>query len=194
VNDVGVKGGDWFMKMTSVVLVVVLSVSLFLVGTTSSASYDPWIDLDDDGDIDIFDIVQMAGAYGTTGTPINKTALLLEMQARIDVLNATVSTLNECVVVTGSKPYNAAITYTLGTGFIIDVSDSVPSGFALVSAFATGRKTDLGGTTLDEPPLNLLPRVSGTSIEIRVWDAEGFEYDNWSGQRAHVDYTLFCTK
>ena len=81
------------MKMITVMLMAVLSVSLFLVGLTSSAPYDPWIDLDDDGDIDIFDIVQMAGAYGTTGTPINKTELLLELAARLDLLNATVMAL-----------------------------------------------------------------------------------------------------
>ncbi|MCK4685099.1 MAG: hypothetical protein KAT44_09080 [Pirellulales bacterium] len=32
--------------------------------------------MDDDGDIDIFDIVNIAARYRTTGTPINKTALL----------------------------------------------------------------------------------------------------------------------
>jgi hypothetical protein len=71
-------------------LITALLFSMLLVGITSSAPYDPWCDLDDDGDIDIFDIVKMAGAYGTTGTPINKTALLLELEERIDTLNATV--------------------------------------------------------------------------------------------------------
>ena len=78
---------------TKTMLIVVLACSMLLVGITSSAPYDPWCDLDDDGDIDIFDIVKMAGAYGTTGTPINKTELLLELEGRIDTLNATVMEL-----------------------------------------------------------------------------------------------------
>jgi len=38
-----------------------------VVGGTSSTPYDAWYDFDDDGDIDIYDIVDIAGRYGTTG-------------------------------------------------------------------------------------------------------------------------------
>lgn len=38
----------------------------FLVGVTTS-EYDPWLDNDSDGDIDIFGVVLVATAYGTTG-------------------------------------------------------------------------------------------------------------------------------
>jgi len=48
--------------------------------------YDPWLDYNDDGKIDILDIAATAKAYGTTGTPINKTALLLELQSRVEAL------------------------------------------------------------------------------------------------------------
>lgn len=40
-----------------------------LVGVTSSAEYDPWVDLDDSGEIDIFDALTLAGVYGTSGNP-----------------------------------------------------------------------------------------------------------------------------
>jgi len=60
-----------------------------LVGVTSSAEYDPWCDINDDGLIDIVDIVSLAIRFGEEGTPINKTALLLELQDRIDSLNGT---------------------------------------------------------------------------------------------------------
>lgn len=188
------------MKITSttsvnVILACIMLTSILLVVTTTSqGEYDPWVDLNDDGWIELSDFFILSSHVGTSGTPINKTALLLELEARIDALNATVISLKQCIVVTGSKPYNAPTAYTSGTGFVIDVSGSIPSGFTLVSTFATGRKTDLGGSTLDEPPLSLLPRVSGTYIEIRVWDFGGDEYDNWSSQRAHIDYTLFITK
>ncbi len=90
------------MKITSLALLTILFSSMFLIGTTTSIStkgvhdYDPWCDFDDDGDIDIYDIVDIAGRYGTTGTPINKTALLYnvndtftELLSRIDSLNAS---------------------------------------------------------------------------------------------------------
>lgn len=51
--------------------------------------YDPWCDLDDDGKINIYDVVMVTSKYNTTGTPMNKTAKLLELQAGIDSLNAT---------------------------------------------------------------------------------------------------------
>ncbi len=60
------------------------------VGTTSANEYDPWIDTNDDGIIDIFDIAKLALAFGAEGTPINKTALLLDLLNRLDALNATV--------------------------------------------------------------------------------------------------------
>ena len=182
------------MKIVAILFATLFVASFLFVGLTSSSPYSPWYDFNGNGEIDIFDIVDIAGRYGTTGTPINITELLLELQARIDELEVIVASHEECIVVTGSKLYNAPISYISGTGFVIDVSGSIPSGFTLVSVFATGRKTDLGGTTLDEPPLNLLPKVSGSNIEIRVWDVGGAEYDDWSSQRAHIDYNLFITK
>ena len=54
--------------VTNIVLSLVLLSSLFYVGVTSSiAVYDPYADYDQDGDIDIYDVVPMADAYGTTG-------------------------------------------------------------------------------------------------------------------------------
>ena len=66
-------------------LALCLTAALF-VGVTSSADYDPWYDLNDDGDIDIFDLRKVARLYGTSGTPINKTALLLDLQERVEAL------------------------------------------------------------------------------------------------------------
>ena len=68
------------MKTThwkAVTVVIMLLASSWLVAVTVSESvYDPWCDLDGDGDIDIFDIVRMAGIYGTTGNPFAATAAL----------------------------------------------------------------------------------------------------------------------
>jgi hypothetical protein len=71
-----------------------LTSTLFMMTRTRSSpdigEYDPWIDLNDDGYIDVFDAVTLAAAAGTFGTPINKTALLLELLTKIEQLNATV--------------------------------------------------------------------------------------------------------
>jgi len=71
------------MKLITFTLSVVLIASFLLVGVTAN-EYDPWLDVNDDGEIDIFDVVKVAGAYGTNGTAINKTDLLLELLDRVD--------------------------------------------------------------------------------------------------------------
>ena len=66
-------------------LAICLTATL-LVGVTSSAEYDPWVDGNDDGIIDIVDIVNLAIRFGEEGTPINKTELLLDLQERVEAL------------------------------------------------------------------------------------------------------------
>ncbi len=62
--------------------VTIVLVSLFFIGGTTSVSnlaigeYDPWCDLDDDGDIDIFDVVKVAGSYGASGEQFEVKAAL----------------------------------------------------------------------------------------------------------------------
>jgi hypothetical protein len=59
-----------------------------IVPTRSQTTYpyDPWEDLNDDGKIDLYDAVMLLNKYGTKGTPINKTALLLNLQQRVEAL------------------------------------------------------------------------------------------------------------
>ncbi len=40
-------------------------------GQTSSSGYDPWLDYNDDGVIDAYDLQALGHAYGSTGTPLN---------------------------------------------------------------------------------------------------------------------------
>jgi len=73
-------------------LIAVLS-SAYIVGYTSSVSdcpptgYCPWDDLDDDGDIDIFDVVEIAGRYGTSGEPVLGKAALEYNSGWIDIID-----------------------------------------------------------------------------------------------------------
>jgi hypothetical protein len=65
---------------TAVLLTFCLTAVLLTITPTRSApetgNYDPWCDVNDDGLINIFDVVAITSRYGKTGTPINKTALL----------------------------------------------------------------------------------------------------------------------
>jgi len=68
--------------ITSTVLVVATSQfennqhSLSSPETTTVSEYDPWCDLNGDGKIDIFDVVMVAGKYGTSGDPHDAKAAL----------------------------------------------------------------------------------------------------------------------
>ena len=64
------------LTLASLLLGVVLLVTPFVVGLTTSefspeppGVYSAWADMDDDGDIDIFDLVWMSSRYATTGVP-----------------------------------------------------------------------------------------------------------------------------
>jgi len=61
--------------------------------TLGTGEYDPWKDPNDDGSINILDCIILSNVMFTTGTPINKTARLLELEVRIDSLNASLLNL-----------------------------------------------------------------------------------------------------
>ncbi len=81
--------------LVSIFVNVMLLGSLFLVGTTLSADvqWNPWLDSNCDGVIDITDIAVIISYYGTSGTPLNTTKLLLEVQAHVDELQTKVGNL-----------------------------------------------------------------------------------------------------
>ncbi len=68
--------------------------------------YDPWLDTNDDGKIDMKDIAAAARAFGTSGTPINKTQVLLELQSKLNELEARVAALEtpvRLIITTGTN-------------------------------------------------------------------------------------------
>ncbi len=91
------------LALVNIVLATVLLTSIVfsvMTGNTSSSvqyPYDPWVDHDHDGDIDIYDVVYLCARYGSKGTPINTTALLLELLSKIDSLNTTVIELENTI-------------------------------------------------------------------------------------------------
>lgn len=73
--------------------IIFLAIASAPLSSQEGSSYDPWIDYNDDGDIDVNDLHELAAKYGTSGKPINKTELLLNLQSRIEALEAKVQTL-----------------------------------------------------------------------------------------------------
>lgn len=49
--------------------------------------YNPWLDIDDSGRINILDCILVADAFGSSGTPIDKTALL-DLENRVQRLES----------------------------------------------------------------------------------------------------------
>ena len=79
-----------------VLAVFCLAATLFAVMPINSqgvGDYDPWLDVNDDGSIEMKDVSSVARAYGTNGIPINKTDLLLELQTKVASLEARVDAL-----------------------------------------------------------------------------------------------------
>lgn len=83
------------LYLLNIILTVVLLISLLANAaidssrTAATKEYDPWKDMNIDGKINLSDLVILAGYFGTSGTSINTTALLLELQARVNSLNAS---------------------------------------------------------------------------------------------------------
>jgi len=56
--------------LLNMVLVTVLATSTFFISTTASTTeYNPWSDIDGDGEITIYDVVKVTGIYGSSGNP-----------------------------------------------------------------------------------------------------------------------------
>jgi hypothetical protein len=105
--------------------------SIIPVGSQGVREYDPWYDINDDGKIDLKDYYGVGLKYGTEGTPINKTDLLLQLMTKIDLLNATmieqqniINVLNETIIYLNNTRMLGAPDYDSGW-------QSIPLGIAL---------------------------------------------------------------
>ena len=142
-------------------------------------------DLNDDGKIDIFDIVKVAVAFGAEGTPINKTALLLELEARIDALNATVMALEgtrhyastEQQITTGNQ-----ITITFPIGMFTD-----PPHLSVIVYVMTGAYT---GKTCYIQSMSV--GTASATLDLQAWDGAAYQ-DIGDSENVQVSYTAVET-
>jgi len=166
----------------NVVLVIVLLTSLLANasinrnGTAATKEYDPFKDLNIDGKINILDLVILAGYFGTSGTPINTTALLLELQAKIEnmnntiielenninYLNNTVVNLNETIIYLNETVVylNSTVLDILPIGSMIAWAKSLTGVPSIPSNYI-----ECNGQILNDPesPLNgqMIPNLNG---------------------------------
>jgi hypothetical protein len=91
---------NWKNYLVAIMLTALMLALMFIPmsGSQTTPQYDPWVDLNDDGYINVKDAVILGAVFGTTGDPVNKTALLYnvnatltELLSRIDRLNASVT-------------------------------------------------------------------------------------------------------
>lgn len=172
------------MRKLTVTLFTLIISSLFLVNVSVSdfppapeGEYSPWGDLNDDGIINIFDIVWLASRYGTTGTPLNVTELLLEMQATIDELNATVNSLEQRVAhLEGEKRLivqaDIQDTSTLGK----QVTITYPSPFAMAPYVSASVyiKTDAHAGKMAFIQTKMVATTHFT-LDLQAWDGAVFQ-------------------
>lgn len=156
---------------------VLLTMTFIPTSSQQTGTYDPWLDINDDGKIDIRDLATMAKAYGTLGTPINKTQLLLELQARVDALNASIIELQ------ARKRYVAGQVYDL-PNLALDQPMPYLSGATEENTIVVASIVGDSGAGSNATPLFARARVtSPTTIRFTVWDSNGNSYDptlwNW---------------
>ncbi len=100
-----------FLKK-ALMISIIASALLFTLparSTITADGYDPWIDTNDDGTINYQDLYNLAAAYGTSGTAINKTDLLLDLEARIADLEARADALEAPGSVTTARIADGAV-------------------------------------------------------------------------------------
>ena len=83
------------LTMSALIALALLTIAFTPISSQQGVhDYDPWVDLNDDGKIDGRDIAGVSARFATLGTPINKTALLLELQSKVAELETKVNILN----------------------------------------------------------------------------------------------------
>ena len=162
---------------------------------TRTGEYDPWHDINDDGTIDIFDVVSIANAFGTLGTPINKTALLLELQSKVQILEAKVESLevngtvlpdlyervkDSVVLIRGTTSQGSGFVYNFSeTMFVITNYHVVEGAISISVTFSDGNGyaaevkgtdpyADLAVLSVDAPEEEFKPLKVVSSSTLRV--------------------------
>lgn len=136
-------------------ITAILFTAIPIRSTPTPAEYDPWIDTNDDGIINYEDLFNLASRYGTLGTPINKTDLLLELNATVEDLLSRVEALEAPESVTTERIEDGAVTNEKLA------AEAIP--FASVSGVTTTTTTSTGGVWEDMDAMSVTITFNQTS-------------------------------
>ena len=173
-------------------LTILVSLSLagtlfFAFPTRSSpivGEYDHWLDTNDDGKIDMKDVAAVARAYGTYGTPIDKTAFVLGANTST-YLPALYAAVKDSVVMvvgetaTGTVQGSGFVYNYLGTMVVLTNNHIVYGTTSLSVTFSDGDGygasvkgrdpyADFAVLTVDAPSSEFKPLIIGNSSALSV--------------------------
>lgn len=167
-----------------------LTATLFLIvpslSVSSVHSYDPLLDVNDDGVINIVDLSKVAAAFGKSGTPINKTALLLGQGASPIGFNATfddteISTNNTDYV---DMPYMSVdVTFKNTSSVLIMFSAEAAIGDAGEGIFIS---VDMGEGYVAVP----FYAVLATPTTGTLYNAHSFNFYSWQLDAGNYTVTI----
>jgi len=152
-------------------LTAILLTAIPIRSAPTPGEYDPWIDTNDDGILNYEDLFNLASRYGTFGAPINKTDLLLQLQSKIDSLNASFLDLEARV--NALEAPGSVTTDKIANGSITNVKlddNAVPFDYIT----STTQKNTDSGDWVDMPaytwfrPFPLLPITVYMSVSVTV--------------------------
>ncbi len=124
--------------MSALITIVLLAVVFIPLSDQQNGTYDPWIDTNDDGIIDIYDLEALGSLYGTSGSPINKTALLLDLQSRVEALEAYLDALPSTVSYIMGK--------VGGYYYVVNGTNSRLWNYSTLFSVVEQKVLDVGGT------------------------------------------------
>jgi hypothetical protein len=78
-----------------------LTLAITPIASQQVRTYDPWVDINEDGKIEGKDIASIAKLFGTSGTPINRTALL-EFDRRIRTIEEYINEISRVELLASS--------------------------------------------------------------------------------------------
>jgi len=149
-------------------ITAILFTAIPIRSAPTPAEYDPWIDTNDDGIINYEDLFNLASRYGTFGTSINKTDLLLELQSKIDSLNDTVISLTERI--DALEAPESVTTDRIADGAVTNeklAAKAIPS--ASVKGITTTTTTSTGGVWEDMDAMSVTITFNQTSHVLIVF-------------------------
>lgn len=163
--------------------VVLLTVTFIPLASQQNSSYDPWIDANDDGIIDVHDLQALASIYGTSGESINKTNLLLDLQDRVEALENQSGWLPAPAYDSGWVSINQGqeitLTHNLNTtNVLVHIMGKFPQGFGIhiVALGGDDRSNNLYGLFwryLDDTTIRVYRLPEDTSwwqqVRVMIW-------------------------